>query len=205
MTMRGSMSITINQWQLISEENRLVRGEEEIILQPLCIKVLALLARHPGQVLSREILIKQVWSGRVVSEDALNNCIKKIRKALKDDPKAPNVIQTIPKRGYRLIAQTRPKVEPKSEVKTEPEQANEKELNAGGYSSKFRWLVAAVFLVSSLVTVAKQLPISMEVIEITEDMTEAEKQKQYERIMQQTEQGGHIIKLDIKTTEKLDG
>ena len=199
--MRGSMSITINQWQLISEENRLVRGEEEIVLQPLCIKVLALLARHQGQVLSREILIKQVWSGRVVSEDALNNCIKKIRKALKDDPKAPNVIQTIPKRGYRLIAQTRPTLEPKSEVKPEPE----KELNAGGYSSKFRWIAAVIFLASSLVTAASQLPFSMEVIKITEDMSEAEKQKQYERIIQQTEQGGHIIKLDIKTTEKLDG
>ena len=64
------------------------------------------LARHPGQVASRDELLR-VWPG-VVGDDALTQTILKLRKALGDEARHPRYIETISKRGYRLIAAVRP-------------------------------------------------------------------------------------------------
>ena len=53
------------------------------------------LAERPGRVVSRQELMDSVWEGRIVGEDALNNCVKKLRRLLDDDPKNPEVIETI--------------------------------------------------------------------------------------------------------------
>lgn len=66
------------------------------------MEVLLALARQPGQVLSREELEQEVWRGRVVTDDALTNAIRKMRRALDDNPRQPRFIETIAKRGYRL-------------------------------------------------------------------------------------------------------
>lgn len=66
------------------------------------MEVLLALARQPEQVLSREALEQEVWRGRVVTDDALTNAIRKLRRALDDNPRQPRFIETIAKRGYRL-------------------------------------------------------------------------------------------------------
>ena len=172
------MAISINDWQLLETENKLLRGDQEVMLQPLCAKLLAFLATRSGQVVSREQLVAQVWQGRVVSEDAINNCIKKIRKALNDDPKQPQMIQTIPKQGYRLINH-------KALDKSRP------------FTNKFRLPLIICALLGCLYTSYAFLPISMEVIQISQDMSEEEKQRRYQQVMERTQNGGHIIKLDV--------
>ncbi|MGD8275277.1 MAG: tetratricopeptide repeat protein [Thiohalocapsa sp.] len=72
------------------------------------MEVLLALARQPGQVLSREELEQEVWRGRVVTDDALTNAIRKLRRALDDNPRQPRFIETIAKRGYRLKATPTP-------------------------------------------------------------------------------------------------
>jgi TolB-like protein/DNA-binding winged helix-turn-helix (wHTH) protein len=84
--------------------NRLVRGAEVVHLEPKAIEVLVFLARRPGEVVSREALLEAVWPGVVVGDSALTQPIVKLRKALGEDPKSPAYIETIAKRGYRLIA-----------------------------------------------------------------------------------------------------
>lgn len=69
--------------------------------------VLTCLASRPGQVVSREELLDTVWSKVVVNEEALTQAISQIRRVMGDDPRHPQVIQTIPKGGYRLIAPVR--------------------------------------------------------------------------------------------------
>jgi TolB-like protein len=66
--------------------------------------VLVYLARHAGEVVSRESLETEVWRGAIVGYDALTNTINKLRKALADSAKQPRYIATIPKKGYQLIA-----------------------------------------------------------------------------------------------------
>ncbi|MBU1394810.1 MAG: winged helix-turn-helix domain-containing protein [Gammaproteobacteria bacterium] len=69
--------------------------------------VLLLLARRAGEVISREELLATVWSGSVVGDDTLTQAVIKLRKALGDDTRSPSYIETIAKRGYRLIAKVR--------------------------------------------------------------------------------------------------
>jgi len=66
--------------------------------------VLVSLAAEPGKVVSKETLLAAVWGGAFVEEGALTQVIHGLRKALGDDARQPRYIQTIPKRGYQLVA-----------------------------------------------------------------------------------------------------
>lgn len=67
------------------------------------MELLLCLGRSNGGVVSREELFSAVWPGVTVGEDTLTRAIFKLRRALGDDPKAPQFIETVPKRGYRLL------------------------------------------------------------------------------------------------------
>jgi TolB-like protein/DNA-binding winged helix-turn-helix (wHTH) protein/Tfp pilus assembly protein PilF len=86
------------------ERNELRRGEEVQRLEPKVIEVLAHLAARPDRVVPRDELLAAVWPGVVVGDDALTQAIIKLRKALGDDAHRPKYIETISKRGYRLLA-----------------------------------------------------------------------------------------------------
>jgi DNA-binding winged helix-turn-helix (wHTH) protein len=68
------------------------------------MEVLVYLADHAGEVVSKESLLQALWGDTFVNENALTRCISELRKAFNDDAEEPRVIQTIAKRGYRLIA-----------------------------------------------------------------------------------------------------
>jgi adenylate cyclase len=72
-------------------------------LGPRPMALLVALASQPGKVLSREELMVEVWSGVVVSDETLSRCISDLRQALDDDPRSPRFIETLARRGYRLI------------------------------------------------------------------------------------------------------
>lgn len=73
------------------------------------MRVLVYLAEHAGRVVSRAELEEHLWPGRVVTEDSVTKAIAKLRRVFRDDSRNPRVIETIPKSGYRLIADvTRP-------------------------------------------------------------------------------------------------
>lgn len=78
--------------------------EKVIKLEPRFMHVLTLLAKEPNALLSREFLIRTVWENSYVGEEALTQAISRLRKLLGDDALQPKVIQTIPKKGYRLLA-----------------------------------------------------------------------------------------------------
>ena len=85
-------------------QNRIVRGEVEARLEPRVMDVLVCLVERAGDVVSRETLNEQVWGNLVVTDQAVTNCISELRHHLGDDRSAHRVIETIPKRGYRLTA-----------------------------------------------------------------------------------------------------
>ena len=68
------------------------------------MEVLVHLASHAGEVVSADELINAVWEGRVVGDGAVYQSINQLRHALGDDRDDVQYIQTIPKRGYRLVA-----------------------------------------------------------------------------------------------------
>jgi TolB-like protein/DNA-binding winged helix-turn-helix (wHTH) protein/Tfp pilus assembly protein PilF len=73
-------------------------------------EVLVHLAQRAGQVVSRDELLSAVWPGVVVGDDALTQAVIKLRKALGDDARRPEYIETLAKRGYRLIAPVSPRL-----------------------------------------------------------------------------------------------
>ena len=105
----GGREFRIGDWMLDAGRNELVRDGESHRLEPKVIEVLAYLASRPGKVVAREELLAAVWPGVIVGDDALTQAIIKLRKALGDDAHNPTYIETISKRGYRLIAPVAPK------------------------------------------------------------------------------------------------
>ncbi len=104
MDAQRTTRIKIGDWLVEPALNRMSRGAEVARLEPKAVEVLVALARHAGEVVSREQLLSEIWKGVTVSDDVLTQSITKLRHALGDTSKEPFYIQTIPKRGYRLIA-----------------------------------------------------------------------------------------------------
>jgi DNA-binding winged helix-turn-helix (wHTH) protein len=72
-------------------------------LRPKSLALLRYLAERPGRLVSKEELLKSVWSGRVVGQDGIRVCVREIRAALGDDPEMPQYLETVPGKGYRFL------------------------------------------------------------------------------------------------------
>src|ERR1041384_1189784 len=96
--------LRIGEWLADPEANELRRGAEVQRIEPKAMTVLMLLADQPGRLLTRDELFARAWPGLVVGDEALTQCIIKLRRALGDDARAASYIETVSKRGYRLIA-----------------------------------------------------------------------------------------------------
>jgi Tol biopolymer transport system component/DNA-binding winged helix-turn-helix (wHTH) protein len=83
---------------------RVVTRPELPRLTSKAIAVLVELVRDVGQTVTRDQLLDRVWTGRFPTPDVLTQAVKELRRALGDDSKPPQYIETIPKLGYRLIA-----------------------------------------------------------------------------------------------------
>jgi len=107
---------TLGEWLVQPQLNRLSRpGGADIQLEPKMMDVLVRLARDPGDVVSREALIDAVWPEVFISESVLTRAIAGLRRALGDDARKPRFIETIAKRGYRLMcAEPKPPSAPAS-------------------------------------------------------------------------------------------
>src|SRR6202522_398812 len=82
------------------------KGGLRIRVQQQPMKLLEILLEHPGEVVTREELRRRVWSSESFGDfdQALNIAIGKLRSALGDSAESPRFIETLPKRGYRFIA-----------------------------------------------------------------------------------------------------
>ena len=70
--------------------------------------VLVYLAQCSGEVVPKERLVQEVWHGTFVTDDVLIRCVSELRKAFGDNAGRPTIIETIPKRGYRLLVPVTP-------------------------------------------------------------------------------------------------
>ena len=102
--MSESPIIRVGEWTARPTLNRLERNGSSIKLEPRAMEVLVYLASRAGEVVSANELIDSVWEGRVVGDGAIYQSINQLRQALGDDRDDVRYIQTIRKRGYRLVA-----------------------------------------------------------------------------------------------------
>ncbi len=81
-----------------------------IQLELKVMDVLVCLAERAGEVVTRQEIIDQVWATEFISDNTLTHAITELRNALGDDARNPSFIETIHRRGYRLIAPVKPAV-----------------------------------------------------------------------------------------------
>jgi len=95
----------IFELNLATEELR--KDGVQFKLAPQPFRILALLASQAGQIVSREEIRQQIWGGEtyVDFEHGMNQCIKQIRTVLGDNPDNPVYVETIPRKGYRFLAE----------------------------------------------------------------------------------------------------
>ena len=96
--------IKIADWSFEPETGIVRNNDESVRLENRAATLLEVLAQAAGQVVSQAAIIDRVWEGRAVSPNSIAVVISDLRRALQDDPKAPRILETLPKRGYRLIA-----------------------------------------------------------------------------------------------------
>lgn len=96
--------LQVGEWSVDPDSGHLYREGVELKLEPKVMQVLLLLAQNPGKVVSREELEATAWAGMVVGYDAISGSVIKLRKALGDNSRNPQYIETVSKKGYRLIA-----------------------------------------------------------------------------------------------------
>ncbi|MEB3324090.1 MAG: winged helix-turn-helix domain-containing protein [Cyanobacteriota bacterium] len=92
----------------LSEDGNLRIGPTAIHLPPLQRRLLVALVRQNGQVLSRELLLEEVWGHTKVSEVSISRTVHGLRRIFTDGPLGPSVIRTIYGGGYRLDVPIRP-------------------------------------------------------------------------------------------------
>jgi serine/threonine protein kinase/tetratricopeptide (TPR) repeat protein len=93
----------LGEWLIQPRLNRISRGDSTITLELKFMQVLVCLAHHAGDLVKRRDLIDEVWATEFIGENALTRAIAVIRKALGDDARHPSYIETIHRRGYRLL------------------------------------------------------------------------------------------------------
>lgn len=106
-TLTSLEALAIGEWRVDPAANELTRAGTAVRVEPKVMQVLLQLAECAGGVVSRDQLLDAVWPGVVVGDEALTQTIIKLRRALGDDPRAPAYVETIAKRGYRLVARVR--------------------------------------------------------------------------------------------------
>lgn len=88
-------------------ERRLTRGGANVDVSGRYFDALLLLARRPGELVTKDSFMDEVWRGVPVTDEALTQCIRSLRRALGDNAARPKFIETVPRHGYRFVADVR--------------------------------------------------------------------------------------------------
>jgi DNA-binding winged helix-turn-helix (wHTH) protein len=97
-------SFAFEGFVLDTRERRLIAGDRAVELNGRYLDALALLVRDCGKLVPKDQFLEEVWRGVPVTDEALTQCIKTLRRKLGDDASRPRFIETVPKHGYRFIA-----------------------------------------------------------------------------------------------------
>src|SRR5256714_3662201 len=99
------MAYRFDNFYLDAANRRLLRDGQPLALNSKYFDVLLLLVSRGGQLVEKASLFEEIWSGVFVTDAALTQCIKDIRKQLGDDAANPRYIKTVPKHGYVFIGE----------------------------------------------------------------------------------------------------
>src|ERR1044072_7417453 len=97
-------SFRFDRFALDPRDRQLRRDDRPVELNARYLDALVLLVREAGSLVSKARFVEEVWRGVPVTDEALTQCVKTLRRQLGDDAARPRFIETVPKHGYRFIA-----------------------------------------------------------------------------------------------------
>ena len=123
MNLSNGGRLRFGDFELDPLKGKLLRDGRAIKIQPQPLRVLTALAERPGEIVSSEDLRIRIWDDATFVEfdQGLNYCIRQIRLALEDDAAEPAYIETLPRRGYRLITPVMGSGAPSIETSVDPQ------------------------------------------------------------------------------------
>src|SRR5690348_263880 len=151
MDQQDNQSYDFGRFRLKVAERVLLREGELVPLTPKVFDILVTLVEHGGQVVSKDDLMKRVWPNTFVEEGNLTQNISLLRKALGETPGGVQFIETVPRRGYRFVAETtEPSTNRNGELRAEPVVSipNTMSQSAGMKRTPLFALVAGLVVVS---------------------------------------------------------
>jgi DNA-binding winged helix-turn-helix (wHTH) protein len=104
----ASGSLRFDRFVIDPQDRQLTRDDEPVELSSRYLDALVLLVREEGRLVSKARFMDEVWTGVPVTDEALTQCIRTLRRQLGDDAAKPRFIETVPKHGYRFIAPVEP-------------------------------------------------------------------------------------------------
>ncbi len=107
MAQQTRLLYEFDPFRVDARERLLLRAGQVVPLTPKVFDILLVLVQNSGHILSKDEMMKQIWPETVVEEANLTRNISTLRKALGENPDAPQYIETIPWRGYRFVASVR--------------------------------------------------------------------------------------------------
>ncbi len=137
---------TLGEWDVLPGHGVLRRGDEEERPEPKVFAVLLALASRDGNLVTRDDLVNEVWDGRPTSDEPINRCLSQLRGHLGDRARPHRYVETLQRRGYRLMQP----VELHAERKTLPPRDGETPTS----SARLWRIVAAIMAAGFLVTIA---------------------------------------------------
>ncbi|HET9429147.1 MAG TPA: transcriptional regulator [Allosphingosinicella sp.] len=106
-------------------DRRLLRDGAAVDLNARYLDALALLVGEAGRLVSKDRFLAEVWRGVPVTDEALTQCIRTLRRQLGDEAGSPRFIETVPKHGYRFIAAVEPFIEERTATPSPPTASSE--------------------------------------------------------------------------------
>lgn len=101
----AAVIVTFGPFKLNMKEGRLRRGEQDVPLRPKVLALLRYLVAHSGRLVTSEELHDAVWGDTAVTPNAMTNVVGELRRLLDDGRDGRRFIETIPRRGYRFLAE----------------------------------------------------------------------------------------------------
>ena len=103
-----TIPMRVGAWRVDPILSQLSKDQEVVKVEARTMRLLLYLAQRAGEVVSIDELLNQVWAGVVVTPDSVYQGIASLRRLLGDDPKQPRYIATVPRLGYRMVADVTP-------------------------------------------------------------------------------------------------
>jgi TolB-like protein/DNA-binding winged helix-turn-helix (wHTH) protein/Flp pilus assembly protein TadD len=152
---------SFQSFRLDTTDHCLWNGDDRVRIPPKVFDVLRYLVEHPGRLVAQDELLQALWPDTYVNPEVLRKYILDIRKILGDRPDKPTFIETLPKRGYRFIANVDDgPADPsplsasaalETAVVPEPPASSQATLLAKGQPRKWPILAASVVIIAAIV------------------------------------------------------